>query len=185
METESLCKALQRGSIPLLSTFMVPYPNAEGISLDLIIVRVRVSQGLPFMRTCTRCNTTLPESRFYKKKRTKDGLTRECDTCLIAASRKGRQERRDRVGEAEWKRIKKQHCLKANYGISLETYEALAEEQYYCCAICQKKTDNLCVDHCHETGRVRGLLCHKCNVGLGHFSDDPLVIERALKYLAL
>jgi len=136
------------------------------------------------MKTCTRCKTVLPESRFYKKKRTKDGLTRECDTCLIAASRKGRQERRDRVGEAEWKRIKKQHWLKAKYGIGLDAYEELVEGQDSRCAICQKKTDKLCVDHCHKTGRVRGLLCHMCNVGIGHLGDDPLVVERALKYLS-
>ena len=41
------------------------------------------------------------------------------------------------------------------------------------------------VDHCHRTGKVRGILCHKCNIGLGHFNDDPVLFARAAEYVAL
>lgn len=60
------------------------------------------------------------------------------------------------------------------------------ENQKGCCAVCQQKLDqgkHTCVDHCHETGNVRGLLCTNCNVALGHFKDSITLIESAIRYL--
>lgn len=82
--------------------------------------------------------------------------------------------------------------FRRKYGLSVEEYEALAFKQAYCCAICGKpessmsnqgEVKRLAVDHCHERGVVRGLLCAKCNVGLGHFQDDPMLVWSALEYL--
>jgi hypothetical protein len=74
--------------------------------------------------------------------------------------------------------------LKHDYGISLEEYEALLKRQGGACAICCKKsTRPLCVDHCHVTRRMRGLLCRTCNLGIGHFNDDPRLLRAALAYL--
>src|SRR5712691_2192430 len=74
--------------------------------------------------------------------------------------------------------------LKRKYGISLEDYERLLALQNGACAICRRKSDRmLCVDHCHKTGRVRGLLCHKCNAGLGCYDDDPSFMRAAAAYL--
>jgi len=74
--------------------------------------------------------------------------------------------------------------LKRRYGISLEEYERLLALQNGACAICRRKTDEmLCVDHCHKTGKVRGLLCRKCNAGLGCYDDDPSRIRRGADYL--
>jgi len=61
-------------------------------------------------------------------------------------------------------------------------YEKLLQEQQGRCAICRAKRE-LVVDHNHDTGAVRGLLCYPCNVGLGCFADDEYVLRRALKYL--
>lgn len=69
----------------------------------------------------------------------------------------------------------------AKHGLTEETYQALFTEQSGLCAICggdNAPRDLLCVDHCHTNGHVRGLLCHNCNLALGHLKDDP---ERALK----
>jgi hypothetical protein len=78
--------------------------------------------------------------------------------------------------------------LKRNYGISSEIYEQMKKDQDGKCAIC--KTDDpkgrhgvFAVDHCHTTGKVRGLLCNKCNVGLGSFRDNVESLENAIKYL--
>jgi hypothetical protein len=77
--------------------------------------------------------------------------------------------------------------LQKKFGISLEDYEAMLAAQNFRCAICEtdvpKGRGRWHVDHCHDTGRVRGLLCYGCNVGIGHLKDSPDVISRALTYL--
>ena len=102
-------------------------------------------------------------SNYYK--RTDTGKTRnECHTC-----------------HSDKQMFKK-------YGISLSTYNRMFIEQGGLCAICnlpQKSTRNerLCIDHCHETGAVRGLLCDGCNRGIGLLKDDYRILERAAGYL--
>lgn len=75
--------------------------------------------------------------------------------------------------------------LKKRFGMTPDDYMRMLDRQNGVCGICgrtngQKK---LCVDHCHATGRVRGLLCTKCNKGLGIFDDDVTRIVRAAEYL--
>jgi len=77
--------------------------------------------------------------------------------------------------------------MKRTYGISLEKYDDLLKSQLGLCAIC--RTDNpggkgdFHVDHCHDTKKVRGLLCQSCNIGLGHFKDSIKFLESAIEYL--
>lgn len=82
---------------------------------------------------------------------------------------------------------KKDNWLRKKYGISLEEYLQLATDQDGVCAICLKpepvKNRQLAVDHNHETGKVRGLLCSRCNPALGYLEDDPLRAEAAARYL--
>ncbi|TXH11588.1 MAG: hypothetical protein E6R04_01480 [Spirochaetes bacterium] len=76
--------------------------------------------------------------------------------------------------------------LKTRYGLTLHEYELLLKEQDGKCAICGEVCSTgkrLAVDHDHKTGRVRGLLCRRCNRGVGHFDDDISRLERALTYL--
>lgn len=76
--------------------------------------------------------------------------------------------------------------LKSCYNLELSAYEDMVREQRGVCKICGKtdsKGRRLAVDHCHETGLVRGLLCDKCNKGLGQFSDSPELVRKALEYL--
>ncbi len=90
-------------------------------------------------------------------------------------------------------RARNAHFLK-KYGISLAEYEAMYVEQEGRCAICRGEESRfikrnragkrmLCVDHDHETGEARGLLCGDCNVALGAFRDDPDIIDKAISYL--
>lgn len=70
------------------------------------------------------------------------------------------------------------------YGISEEEYNILFNSQNGKCKICHCVSNRkLSVDHSHSTGKIRGLLCHNCNVGLGHFKDDPILLQTALEYL--
>jgi hypothetical protein len=76
----------------------------------------------------------------------------------------------------------KDRRLKKKYGISLKEFTKLSENQFDSCAICQKK-EPLCVDHCHETGKIRGLLCTKCNTAIGFFEEDGFSLYKAADYL--
>lgn len=68
--------------------------------------------------------------------------------------------------------------------ISPEKQADMAESQGWACLICETVVARLYVDHCHETGKIRGLLCLHCNSGLGSFRDNPIRLEAAIKYLA-
>jgi hypothetical protein len=84
---------------------------------------------------------------------------------------------------------RKSYNLKTTYGISLESAKWIANEQNWQCPICEvtlnpddaKKLFN--VDHHHGTGQIRGILCNKCNAGLGYFRDNPRLLRRAAAYL--
>lgn len=73
------------------------------------------------------------------------------------------------------------------FGITTDDYNDLFNKQGGCCAICGNHQSNftkaLAIDHCHKTGRVRGLLCMICNTALGKFNDDELLLHAAIKYL--
>lgn len=71
------------------------------------------------------------------------------------------------------------------YGLSTEFYRELLSRQNGQCGICTKPAvlKRHAVDHCHSSGRVRGLLCFSCNIGLGHFHHDPELLKRAIAYL--
>ncbi len=71
--------------------------------------------------------------------------------------------------------------LKSKYGMSLEEYHGMVSEQGGLCAICVNKLEE--VDHNHKDGTIRGLLCNKCNKGLGFFNDDIALMEKAIAYL--
>ena len=82
--------------------------------------------------------------------------------------------------------------LMRTYGLSNDNYIEMFESQIGLCAICKEpqqgitkdgETRFLCVDHCHQTGKVRQLLCAKCNAGLGQFRDSPEFLTKAAKYI--
>lgn len=95
-----------------------------------------------------------------------------------------------------WERLGKEHRyglqLKRAYGMTSADYEKMLNSQSGCCAICgipagkiKRGGGRLVVDHDHETGKVRGLLCHKCNRGIGQFNDDITLLDSAKRYLAV
>lgn len=77
--------------------------------------------------------------------------------------------------------------LKQSYGITLPEYNRLLEMQHHSCAICGEKNcktgQALCVDHCHKTKKIRGILCRRCNTGIGNLFDDPDILRAAADYL--
>lgn len=72
------------------------------------------------------------------------------------------------------------------YGITLDEYDLLLEKQNNCCAVCKTHTDflkrRLSVDHCHKTGKIRGLLCGPCNMSLGLLKEDIQIMNSLIQY---
>lgn len=96
----------------------------------------------------------------------------------------GLSQNRDTV---EYKRYQRECYDKSQYGLLPEQKAKMIAEQNNSCAICRypfgQKVGDMHVDHCHSTGRVRGLLCDKCNRGLGYFCDEPESLSKAADYV--
>jgi hypothetical protein len=129
---------------------------------------------------CTEENPQ-PLENFHKQKTGKFGRRSRCRVCHNRYAREYEASR-----GYEWRRAK---ALRLAYGLSLEEYDTLFKAQEGKCAIC-KGTDSkhpisefLVVDHCHETGKVRGLLCNMCNRGIGFYLDDAERLLHAAVYL--
>lgn len=135
-------------------------------------------------RTCSTCGEVKPAVAFTQRRTHRPGKrVSECTPCKVERNRRYRVANRERVLA-----IERRSWLKTAYGISVEAYDAMLEAQGGGCAICGAtepggRTKHFPVDHCHTTGAIRGLLCTKCNRGLGLFNDDTDRMERAVKYL--
>jgi Recombination endonuclease VII len=102
----------------------------------------------------------------------------ECKECH---NRRKRERRAERPTPTEKYR---QYRLKWAYGITPADYDRMLRAQGGVCGICKRPSEfGLRVDHCHTTGRVRGLLCTQCNPGVGYFDDDPARLRAAAAYL--
>lgn len=90
---------------------------------------------------------------------------------------------------ANWRARAPHYMRQYIYGITAEQFASLLEAQDGRCAICRTDTPNgkggWHVDHCHDSDKIRGLLCHYCNVGLGNFRDDPALVRAAAEYLEM
>ncbi len=164
-------------------------------------------------KVCWVCGETKPIGEFYKAKGCVDGRRGDCRTCFQAArkayrlanpdvleatrerTRKWMADNPERYAEnlrrfkasGGMKRTLRKWHLKTKYGLTPERYDEMLEAQGGGCAICGKPPGDtaLHVDHCHETGRVRGLLCFSCNAGLGQFHHDPELLYEAMAYAAV
>jgi hypothetical protein len=111
---------------------------------------------------CPGCRQVVPHEGWHRSRHVRDGFASHCKAC-----RRERQ-RRDH--------------LKRTFGLTPEELQTLIASQGGVCAICDDgKPEH--IDHDHETGRIRGVLCGPCNMGLGLFKDDPRRLEAAVDYL--
>lgn len=91
-----------------------------------------------------------------------------------------RRRAREKNDPKAWRKKKNRWLRK--YGITIDQFDAMLAEQNGGCALCYRKSERLHVDHDHETGRVRGLLCHQCNWYLGTIDADPEIMIRIALY---
>lgn len=136
-------------------------------------------------KTCLDCLEFKAFSEFYNSKSNPDGLDTKCRSCQKRRGALYRQEHKEEIAlarKANPRKIRSGNLL-SHYGIDADQFDALAEIRDNCCSICQKQVDKLYVDHDHATNTLRGLLCHHCNLGLGHFFDKIEVLKAAATYL--
>ena len=132
------------------------------------------------MKHCGKCKEILSKESFNKNKNTNDGYQAQCRPCNKEARQKWAKDNPEK---------RRKRKLMRNYGITTEQYNEMLEAQNNGCKICgstdprNKSYRYLCVDHCHQSGIVRGLLCDYCNVGLGRFEDDIDRLKKAVQYL--
>ncbi len=136
---------------------------------------------------CSSCNANKLMGDFWSYLfADRGGEVPICNYCVsILPEEIDRVLRRKTLARAPPTDARKYH-LKSVYGISTLEYQRLFDQQGGVCAICKKPNDcgrRLSVDHDHKTGKVRGLLCGRCNTGLGYFRDDARVLIRAARYL--
>ncbi|MDQ4132357.1 MAG: endonuclease VII domain-containing protein [Actinomycetota bacterium] len=161
------------------------------------------------MKRCKRCGELKPLSAFYRAAGMRDGHRNDCKVCnlaekkrrydadpaaAIARVKRWQQENADRLDayrrtrreDPAVKRAARAGHLKRKYGITIEQYEAMLALQGGTCAICRRPpapNTSLHVDHDHETGEIRGLLCFTCNNFLGDVEEDLQRLRAAAGYL--
>jgi nitrate/TMAO reductase-like tetraheme cytochrome c subunit len=142
-------------------------------------------------KICTSCKLEKSLGEFYKApghKKYRLGVYSKCKECCKIKSRKEYKEDPSarKAIQKKYERnnpdARKNTLLKSAYGISLSDFQKMQIEQNNRCAIC-KSISRLDVDHCHSSGKVRGLLCGHCNRAIGLLRDSPTIAKNASKYL--
>ena len=123
-------------------------------------------------RECVTCGVYKKWADFNTARKETTGHWSTCKECI--AKKRCRKKQKDKD-------------LRRHYGISLTEYNQMLDDQHHGCKICgkdkQQNGRDLAVDHCHSTGKVRGLLCNNCNRALGYFEDDQNRMRLAMQYL--
>lgn len=174
----------------------------------VVLARRRVARKDPIDpnldgKVCSTCNRYLPLNAYYRRAVTPDGLMYRCKDCCRDAYNKRyendpnfrevRKRHNRSYYDANQERRRRDRRKNLNrYGITEDDFAALDESQGGRCAICndlpnetnvRSRKKRLCVDHEHETGKIRGLLCDRCNTGLGIFKDSVNRLQSAIAYL--
>jgi hypothetical protein len=166
---------------------------------------------LSLVLTCRVCSLEFPEDHFRRHKKW-NSIDKICRACRTKRNRDWRQANPERMAlyaaresERYWSehprvlRRRRNTWLKRVYGITIEDEEELLRKQDSGCGICGTKepkgasgrgsgpggftTGRFCIDHDHETGKVRGILCSSCNFAIGYLKDNSALCLRAAKYL--
>ena len=142
-------------------------------------------------------------SKFGKDKHRKSGLTVHCKACRNKANReylnknpglkkkindRYKKYRKEYYSRPENKAKLRDNHLQSQFGLTHDDYEKILAEQNGVCWICKehrvaKNKEYMAIDHCHSSGKIRGILCNWCNKALGAFRDDIDLLKNAIEYL--
>ena len=173
------------------SALVLRTPHAL-LTTPLLVGAGGMADPKSIQKICTRCRTQQPIDQFYPDKRYSGGVISWCKSCMrwnhsrwaSANKERSRANARDwnRRNPERFARNRKASELRRMYGLTIADYEHMLKEQAGRCAICQR-AEPLVVDHCHVTRQNRGLLCQRCNKGLGLFREDERALSMAVRYL--
>lgn len=146
------------------------------------------------MKKCSKCGETKSLEEFHKCPRHKSKRKSYCKPCANEYSRLYRKRMSKETKRKNGLKVK-QHAYFARYGIKYSEYVSMCKNRDFKCDICgakkklaatkerHKSKDLLVLDHCHESGKIRGILCQTCNQGLGLFKDNIDILTQAHVYL--
>ncbi len=135
-------------------------------------------------KKCSKCKSIKSIDDFYPDFKRPDKLRPDCKVCNSASNKIWADKNKEKIATTS-----RLTHLQRRYGLTPDDYLAMYEDQGGCCAICgsdEYRGEDKCsfaIDHCHNTGEIRGLLCNKCNGGIGMLGDNPKLTKRATEYL--
>ena len=120
------------------------------------------------MKVCTKCNQSLPESSFHKRTYSSGsvGYQHKCKKCSTEIRRKY---------------YKPHEFMRRKFSLTEDQYNNLMSNTN--CQICDVELTKKCIDHCHSTNKIRGVLCNNCNTALGLVGDNIQTLEAMVEYL--
>lgn len=130
-------------------------------------------------KKCPKCGETKDESQWGFRDKEHTLFSSYCKSCDRIRKTLSARERFKDNGKRKQENFRQRLWT---YGLTKETYHDLMVKAEHCCEVCKTK-ENLVIDHCHESGKVRGILCWSCNVALGHFKDSRNNLQKAIDYL--
>lgn len=143
-------------------------------------------------KTCKLCGNEKELKEFYLKSHEGSNRYNKCKSCYTAYIRQYRKEHKEAYNATQkkhWNKFRDRNTIRhkeRKYGLERGEFQKLIESQNNQCAICgEGLIGNGHLDHDHETGRVRGILCKQCNTGLGNFRDNQELLQNASKYLRM
>lgn len=133
----------------------------------------------PDGKPCSKCGTYRPLAEFHSHPAGRFGRHSHCKPCANEAQRESRVRNYSKEQKRRWQ-------FKTRYGLSMEQVHKLHDDQDGKCALCAQALEGKrpCIDHCHNTKVIRGLLCHQCNIRLGGW-DDIEWRTKAIKYMGI
>ena len=132
-------------------------------------------------KRCPKCGERKERSEYWNDASRPDGITAYCKPCKAEVTNMHVSK-----NMGYYKNSWKAYDLKRKYDLSMEEFENMLKNQDYKCDICHKEIKTYsAVDHDHKTGKIRSLLCRKCNLGLGAAKDNTEILENMIKYLEI
>jgi hypothetical protein len=155
------------------------------------------------MRTCNKCKKPKALEEFSRDRNHKDGRTYDCKLCRAAKHRQWTKDNPEKVKETneryapyrkqyyqkpEVKLKHRKRHIEKKYNISYSEYEKMLDAQLSLCYICnrpepQERNEYLAVDHCHKTGKIRKLLCSRCNMVVGLLEENFAIADKIKEYI--